>query len=185
LKLTAAHSAPLAAPSAVQPPIVSESAEPVIPPGPTVAAEAPEPPVENPEDARRLAQLRAIAQGGSAGNPAPPPVLGPAQAPAPPPEAFHPSPAPAPDWHTLARQAHVVVYTATWCNVCRRAKKWLDANGVSYDDRDIEASSDDARTLRRLNPRGSIPTFDVEGQVMIGFSEAGFVNLVQRARGGR
>jgi glutaredoxin len=80
-----------------------------------------------------------------------------------------------------ARRSHVIVYTAAWCPVCRRAKAWMNANGVPYDDRDVDASSADKQALRRINPKGSIPTFDVEGQVMVGFSEASCINLVQRA----
>jgi glutaredoxin len=74
----------------------------------------------------------------------------------------------------------VVVYTASWCPVCRRAKKWMAAHGIQYEDHDIEGSSEDARAMRELNPRGSIPTFDIEGDVMVGFSESDLLAAMQR-----
>lgn len=75
----------------------------------------------------------------------------------------------------------VVVYTTSWCPVCKRAKKWMAAHGIPYEDHDIEASSEDARAMRALNARGSIPTFDIEGDVMVGFSERDLLATMQRA----
>ncbi|HLK40446.1 MAG TPA: glutaredoxin family protein [Polyangiaceae bacterium] len=76
---------------------------------------------------------------------------------------------------------HVVVYTASWCSVCKRAKAWMAANGIAYEERDIDASSDNARRIRALNPRGSIPTFDVEGLVLVGFDGASLVATMRTA----
>ena len=76
---------------------------------------------------------------------------------------------------------NVVVYTASWCAVCKRAKRWMDGRGIAYEEHDIEASRDDARAMRALNPRGSIPTFDIEGDVLVGFSEDGLLATMQRA----
>ncbi|MGO9836829.1 MAG: glutaredoxin family protein [Polyangiaceae bacterium] len=76
---------------------------------------------------------------------------------------------------------HVVVYTTGWCPVCKRAKAWMASRGIPYEERNIELSSEDARAMRAINPRGSIPTFDVEGHVMVGFSEQGLVAAMQNA----
>ena len=76
---------------------------------------------------------------------------------------------------------HVVVYTTAWCPVCKRAKAWMVSHGVAYEERDIETSSDNARKVHAINPRGSIPTFDIEGDVMVGFSEEMFGATMQRA----
>jgi glutaredoxin len=75
----------------------------------------------------------------------------------------------------------VIVYTTSWCPVCRRAKDWLRGNGIAYEERDIETSSDNARKVRILNPRASIPTIDVDGEVLIGFSEPQMVAVLERA----
>jgi len=57
----------------------------------------------------------------------------------------------------------------------------MSANAVPYEERNIESSTDYARAMRRLNPRGSVPTFDIGGNPMVGFSEAAFIDSVQRA----
>jgi glutaredoxin len=76
---------------------------------------------------------------------------------------------------------HVVVYTTSWCSVCKQAKAWMAANGVRYEERNIEVSLENARKMHVLNPRGSIPTFDVEGDVMVGFDDRRLVAMIQRA----
>lgn len=76
---------------------------------------------------------------------------------------------------------HVDIYTASWCGYCRQAKAFMNANGVSYEEHDVEASQDDARVMRRLNPGGGLPTIAIDGQVTVGFSERSFIALVERA----
>jgi glutaredoxin len=79
------------------------------------------------------------------------------------------------------RDVHVVVYTTGWCSVCKRAKAWMARQGIPYEERDIDRSSEYAQRMRALNPRGSIPTFDVEGDVMVGFSENALATMMQNA----
>ncbi len=75
----------------------------------------------------------------------------------------------------------VVVYTTSWCPACKQAKSWMNAHGMAYDERDVEASVAYSRELHSLNPRGSIPTFDVEGQVLVGFSDRALVRAMEQA----
>jgi glutaredoxin len=75
----------------------------------------------------------------------------------------------------------VVMYTTSWCPVCKRAKTWLNGSGVAYEERDIESSMEYAREMKRINPRGSVPTIDVDGDVMIGFSENKMASMLERA----
>jgi glutaredoxin 3 len=76
---------------------------------------------------------------------------------------------------------NVVVYTTSWCPACKQAKSWMNAHGMAYDERDVEASVAYSRELHSLNPRGSIPTFDVEGQVLVGFSDPALVRAMEQA----
>jgi glutaredoxin len=113
-------------------------------------------------------------------------ALAPPEMPQPEPEAppVEPAPplAPAPPASSASFEGlRVVIYTTSWCPVCKRAKAWMASHGVPYEEHDIEASRDDARMNRTINPRGSIPTFDIEGDVMVGFSEDGLVATMQRA----
>jgi glutaredoxin 3 len=75
----------------------------------------------------------------------------------------------------------VVIYTTSWCPACKQAKSWMNAHGMAYDERDVEASVAYSRELHSLNPGGSIPTFDVEGQVLVGFSDRALVRTMEQA----
>ncbi len=90
-----------------------------------------------------------------------------------------------PDAPVAQQPVHVIVYTTSWCPSCRAAKSWLQKNGVAYEERDIEASRTYAAQMRALNPRGSIPTFDVEGDVNVGFSSSWLVATLRKHRSAR
>ena len=85
-----------------------------------------------------------------------------------------------PDEASLS-DVNVVVCTASWCSACKRAKAWMKQQGIAYEERDVEASSENAHAMRTLNPRGSVPTFDVDGEVMVGFSDQGLLASMHRA----
>ncbi len=74
----------------------------------------------------------------------------------------------------------VIMYSTAWCGVCKRAKKWMQKNGVRYGEHDVEKDEDAGRTLARMNPRLSVPTFDVGGDVLIGFSEESLAAAIAR-----
>ncbi|MGA2450781.1 MAG: glutaredoxin domain-containing protein [Polyangiaceae bacterium] len=76
---------------------------------------------------------------------------------------------------------HVVVYTTAWCPVCKRAKAWMRAQGIAFEERDVEASATHAHEMRTLNPRGGVPTFDVEGDVLVGFDPSQVMSSIRRA----
>jgi glutaredoxin len=79
--------------------------------------------------------------------------------------------------------ARVVVYTTSWCPACRKAKAWLRENRVPFEERDIEANRSYAAELRARNPRMSIPTIDVNGDVSVGFSSSWIVAVLKKHGG--
>jgi glutaredoxin len=166
-------------------PATPATSELASPPGPIAPAAAPDTlapsDVGSPNAIARQQALHAfeehLAVGSSASPPAPAVPPPPVEAP-PPAAAAEPPPREAPPSIDGVR---VVVYTASWCSVCKHAKAWMGSRGIAYEEHDIDASRDDARALRLLNPRGSIPTFDVEGDVLVGFSETSLMGTLQRA----
>lgn len=170
--------------SVIEPPVAPSSSDEAVP-APVVRSDpdplAPGAPPD-PARARELAMLRAIASGAT--DPAVPSESASAAATAPAPSP--PATAPAPQARAEAPAAslsdvRVVVYTTSWCSVCKRAKSWMSANGVAYEERDVETSDANARRMRAINPRGGVPTFDVEGQVMVGFSEDSLLATMRQA----
>lgn len=74
----------------------------------------------------------------------------------------------------------IKLYMADWCSVCQRAKRWLQDKGIRYEEINVDSSESVARELNRLNPRGTIPTFQIDGRVLVGFN-AGAVESAIRA----
>jgi glutaredoxin-like YruB-family protein len=83
--------------------------------------------------------------------------------------------APAP---TPAAQHDVVLYSTSWCPWCRKARAWLDARGVRYEDRDIEADPEFANELLRKSGGRSVPVFDIDGRIVRGFDPATLQRLL-------
>jgi glutaredoxin len=76
---------------------------------------------------------------------------------------------------------HAVIYSASWCPACQQAKAWMTAYDIPFEERDIDATTEYAQQLRSLNRRMSIPTFDIDGNVMVGFNPRRLVLMLQRA----
>ena len=67
----------------------------------------------------------------------------------------------------------VVMYSASWCGVCARAKRYFDNNNIPYIEYDVETSPQGKRGFERLNGNG-VPIILVGNKRMNGFSVAGF-----------
>ena len=62
-------------------------------------------------------------------------------------------------------RVHVFQYPK--CSTCRKALKWLDEQGVSYDKTDLVATPPSAATLRDLHRRSGLPVaklFNTSGE---------------------
>jgi glutaredoxin len=73
----------------------------------------------------------------------------------------------------------VVMYSATWCGVCKRAAAYFKAKGIPYKDYDVENSAKGRTDFRRLGGRG-VPIIMVGSARMNGFSAAHFEQLYFR-----
>lgn len=83
---------------------------------------------------------------------------------------------------TAARaRVDVTLYTTRWCPVCAHARGWLRSRGIPYRERDVETDGAAAAVHRRLNPNRTVPVFDVEGRVLIGFVEGELRNAIDTA----
>ena len=61
--------------------------------------------------------------------------------------------------------ANIKMYTTTWCSDCRRAKSFLDARGVAYEEINVEDVDGAAELVMRLNEgKRKVPTFEVDGR---------------------
>jgi glutaredoxin len=67
------------------------------------------------------------------------------------------------------RQLPIAMYMARWCPVCQRASAWLRDGGYRFVEHDVESDARAAAVLATVNPRGTVPMFEIDGQVVVGF----------------
>ncbi|MEM9728594.1 MAG: glutaredoxin family protein [Myxococcota bacterium] len=82
-------------------------------------------------------------------------------------------------------RVRIVMYTTTWCGSCRRAREYLDFNGIPYTEHDIDEDAAAKERLAKINPRTSIPTFQIDDIVQIGFSADNLERRINQAVGAR
>jgi len=70
----------------------------------------------------------------------------------------------------------VVIYSAAWCGVCKKAKKYFKANNIQYKDYDIDKSSKGKRDYKKLGAKG-VPVILVGDKRLNGFSAGSFESI--------
>ena len=83
-------------------------------------------------------------------------------------------------------QAAVIMYSASWCGVCKKAKAFMTKNKIAFVEKDIEKDPKAARELAEKAKKAGVstngvPVFDVGGRIIGGFDPN---TLLKAARGG-
>ncbi|MCZ6783839.1 MAG: glutaredoxin family protein [Proteobacteria bacterium] len=76
------------------------------------------------------------------------------------------------DWQPASNPSRkeVVLFSATWCGACKRAKRHLDRQGVRYEERDIDDDASAKQEVRDiLGGRIAVPLLSVDGRYISGF----------------
>lgn len=85
-----------------------------------------------------------------------------------------------------APQAPVTIYTAAWCGVCKKAKQFMQSQGIAFVDKDIEKDPAAAAEIGRKAqaagvPASGVPIFDVGGRILGGFDEKTLLAAVRES----
>jgi len=71
---------------------------------------------------------------------------------------------------------NVIMYSAQWCGVCRKAKRYFSAKGIHYTELDIDKNSTAKKQYKMLNASG-IPVIFVNDIRLNGFSPRSFEQI--------
>ncbi len=96
-----------------------------------------------------------------------------------------PPPTEAPELVAARRRVSIDMYSTSWCGACAQARAYLSEHHVRFTDHDVDRSERDSDHLHELNPRGTIPTFEIDDQVLVGFGASSFESAVDRAAASR
>jgi glutaredoxin len=77
------------------------------------------------------------------------------------------------------RNSRVVMYSTTWCGVCKRARRYFQQQNIPFAEYDVEKTDKGRQDFRRLNGRG-VPIILVGDKRMNGFSVERFRMLQGR-----
>ncbi len=80
------------------------------------------------------------------------------------------------DRTTIDTGKSVIMYSASWCGVCKKARRYFKKNGISFTEYDIEKSRKGRYEFPRLKARG-VPVILIGKKRMNGFSAAGFERI--------
>jgi glutaredoxin len=75
-----------------------------------------------------------------------------------------------------ADNAEVVMYSASWCPICDKARAYFESNGIPFQEYDVEQSKKGKRVYQRMDVSG-VPVIIVGDRRMVGFSPEGFERL--------
>ncbi|HDQ99686.1 MAG TPA: glutaredoxin family protein [candidate division WOR-3 bacterium] len=83
-----------------------------------------------------------------------------------------------------ANKKHKVrLYGLSTCGWCRKTKELLDSQQVEYEYVYVDQCEGDERAeltaaVRALNPRGSFPTVEIDGEVVVGYDDDRILELL-------
>lgn len=76
----------------------------------------------------------------------------------------------------VQRSEQVVMYSASWCGYCNKARSYFNSHGVAFSEYDIETSAKGQQDYARLGAHG-VPVILVGNQRLNGFSAEAFESI--------
>jgi glutaredoxin len=91
------------------------------------------------------------------------------------------------DWEiaNARKRVPIVVFSTSWCGVCKRAKAYFEQEGIAFVEHDVDENQAARAEYLALNPKRTVPTIKIGNEVVIGFSEQavqGAIDAAARAR---
>ena len=86
----------------------------------------------------------------------------------------------------VAAGPSVIMYSASWCGVCRKARAFLEGAGVPFVEKDIEKEAGASAELQRKAAKAGVkasgvPVFDIGGAIVPGFDQGKIASLIKGA----
>ncbi len=72
----------------------------------------------------------------------------------------------------------IKVYSTPICPACDAAKKYLNENGLDYEEYNVEADEVKAIDMINLSGQTGVPVIDINGNILVGFSKQRIDSLI-------
>jgi len=63
----------------------------------------------------------------------------------------------------------VKVYSTPTCPYCKKAKEWLDSNGIKYENIDVSSNAKYADEMIKKSGQRGVPVIDIDGKIIVGY----------------
>tara|TARA_B100000315_G_C14550305_1_gene575422 strand:- start:946 stop:1182 length:237 start_codon:yes stop_codon:yes gene_type:complete len=65
----------------------------------------------------------------------------------------------------------VKIYSTPSCSFCHRAKDYLKANNIDFEDVDVSLDTQKAEEMVKASGQMGVPVIDIDGQLIVGFDK--------------
>ena len=65
----------------------------------------------------------------------------------------------------------VRIYTTPSCPYCKRAKQFLESNGIEYENIDVSSNPGGAEEMVKKSGQMGVPVLDIGGTIIVGFDK--------------
>ncbi|APR77701.1 Hypothetical protein A7982_03048 [Minicystis rosea] len=79
------------------------------------------------------------------------------------------------------REMPIRVYVSKDCALCRTATDFMKTKGYTFTEIDVDADAAALATMRKLNPKNTVPTIAVEDDVIVGFGPGVVMGALYRS----
>jgi len=76
----------------------------------------------------------------------------------------------------------VRVFTTTSCPWCHRAKEYLKANKIKFEELDVIKDKKSADEMIELSGQLGVPVLDINGEIIVGFDKEAIDKALKKAK---
>jgi len=84
-------------------------------------------------------------------------------------------------WELARKRVMITMYATQWCGACKAARAYLEANRIDFTELDTDDNAAAKERLGELNPLNTIPTFQIDELVYVGFQNELFEANLDKA----
>ncbi|MDD5045030.1 MAG: glutaredoxin family protein [Candidatus Omnitrophica bacterium] len=73
----------------------------------------------------------------------------------------------------------VKIFSTPTCPWCMRAKQYLDAKGIAYENADVSSNEQAQEEMIKISGQMGVPVIVVDGNIVVGFDKARLEELLK------
>ncbi len=78
----------------------------------------------------------------------------------------------------------IKIYSTPTCHFCNMAKDYFKTHNLAYEEFNVASDTDKRKEMVEKSGQLGVPVIDVDGQIMVGFDEEGFAELIKQSAEG-